>query len=45
VDAAKGLAAIIPSKDMKQILPRLNGLLKTCMACHLEYKVGEPVSR
>ena len=45
VDAAKGLAAIIPTRDMKQILPSLNGMLKTCMACHLEYKVGEPVSR
>lgn len=45
VDAAKGLAAIIPSQDMKQILPRVNVLLKTCMACHLEYKVGAPASR
>jgi len=38
VDAAKGLAAIIPSKDIKQILPRVNAMLKTCMACHLEYR-------
>lgn len=45
VDAAKGLAAIMPTRDMKQILPRVNGLLKTCMACHLEYKVGESASR
>jgi len=40
VQATKDLSAIIPSKDMKQILPRLNGLLRTCMACHLEYKVA-----
>lgn len=45
VDAAKRLAEIMPTRDMKQILPRVNGLLKTCMACHLEYKVGEPASR
>ncbi|OGW65569.1 MAG: hypothetical protein A3H49_13145 [Nitrospirae bacterium RIFCSPLOWO2_02_FULL_62_14] len=45
VQAGKELAAIIPTRDMKQILPRLNGMLKTCMACHLEYKVGEPASR
>jgi hypothetical protein len=38
VQATKDLAAIIPSKDIKQILPRLNGLLKTCMACHLEFR-------
>jgi len=38
VDAAKGLAAIMPSKDMKQILPRFNVMLKTCMACHLEFR-------
>lgn len=38
VDAAKGLAEVIPTRDMKQILPRVNGLLKTCMACHLEFR-------
>ena len=38
VQAAKELAAIMPSKDMKQILPRFNAMLKTCMACHLEYR-------
>ncbi|MBI5776872.1 MAG: hypothetical protein HY444_05725 [Nitrospirae bacterium] len=43
--AGQELVKVIPSKDMKQILPRVNGLLKTCMACHLEYRVGEPVSR
>ena len=37
--AGQELAKTIPSRDMKQILPPLHGLLKTCMACHLEYKV------
>ena len=38
VQASKELAAIMPSKDMKQILPRFNAMLTTCMACHLEYR-------
>ena len=38
VQAAKELAAIMPSKDLKQILPRFNAMLKTCMACHLEFR-------
>ena len=38
VDAVKELTAIIPSKDLKQILPRVNAMLKTCMACHLEFR-------
>ena len=38
VQAGKDLAAIIPSKDIKQILPRFNAMLKTCMACHLEFR-------
>lgn len=42
--AGQELAKILPSKDMKQILPRFNELLKTCMACHLEYKVEVPPS-
>jgi cytochrome c556 len=40
-EAAEELARIIPSKDMKQILPRFNNVLKACVACHLEYKVKE----
>ena len=39
-EAAEELARIIPTKDMKQILPRFNDVLKACVACHLEYKVG-----
>jgi hypothetical protein len=38
-EAAEELARSIPSKDMKQILPRFNNVLKACVACHLEYKV------
>jgi hypothetical protein len=38
-EAAEDLARIIPTKDMKQILPRFNDVLKACVACHLEYKV------
>jgi len=39
--AAEELARIIPTKDLKQILPRFNNVLKACVACHLEFKVGE----
>lgn len=38
VQAGKELAAIMPSRDIKQILPRFNAMLKTCMACHLEFR-------
>lgn len=37
--AAEELARIIPSKDLKQILPQYNNVLKACVACHLEFKV------
>jgi len=40
-EAAKELACIIPSKDMKQILPRFNKVPKACLACHLEFKVRD----
>ena len=40
-EAAEELARIIPSKDMKQILPRFNSVLKACVACHLEFKVRD----
>ncbi len=39
--AAEELAQIIPTKDLKQIMPRFNNVLKACVACHLEYKVRE----
>ncbi|WP_455371418.1 cytochrome c [Petrachloros mirabilis] len=38
-EAAEELAQTIPTKDLKQILPKFNAVLKACVACHLEYKV------
>jgi len=40
-EAAEELARIIPTKDLKRILPSLNNVLKACVACHLEYKVRD----
>jgi hypothetical protein len=40
-EAAEELARVIPTKDLKQILPQFNNVLKACVACHLEYKVGD----
>jgi hypothetical protein len=40
-EAAEELARIIPTKDLKQILPKFNNVLKACVACHHEYKVRE----
>lgn len=40
-EAAEELARIIPTKDLKRILPSFNNLLKACVACHLEYKVRD----
>lgn len=37
--AAEELARVIPTKDLKQILPQFNHVLKACVACHLEYKL------
>jgi len=39
--AAEELARIIPTKDLEQILPQFNNVLKARVACHLEYKVEE----
>jgi len=39
-EAAEELARVIPTKDLKRILPPFNNLLKACVACHLEYKVN-----
>ena len=43
--AGQELAKVIPSRDLKQILPRFNSMLATCVACHLEYKVESRPSR
>lgn len=40
-EAAEELARMIPTRDLKRILPSFNNLLKACVACHLEYKVGD----
>jgi cytochrome c556 len=39
--AAEELARISPTKDLKQILPKFNNVLKACVACHLEFKLRE----
>lgn len=39
--AAEDLAQIMPTQDLKQILPRFNNVLKACVACHLEFKVKD----
>lgn len=38
-EAAEELASAMPTKDLKQIMPKFNNVLKACVACHLEYKV------
>ncbi len=40
-EAAEGLARVMPTKDFKQILPKLDNVLKACVACHLEYKLAK----
>ena len=40
-ESAEVLAQAIPTRDPRQILSKMNALLKTCVACHLEYKVYE----
>ncbi len=37
--AAEKLADVMPTKELKRILPELNNVLKACVACHLEYKL------
>jgi hypothetical protein len=37
--AAEDLAGIIPSKDMKKILPHLDRTMKACVTCHQAYKL------
>jgi hypothetical protein len=40
-EAAGELARSISTRDLKQILPPFNNVVKTCVACHLEYKVSD----
>ena len=39
-EAAEQLARIIPTKDLKQILPQFNNVLKACVACHPNLRSG-----
>jgi hypothetical protein len=36
---AEDLASIIPSRDMKKILPHLERTMKACVACHQAYRL------
>ena len=38
--AAEELARVIPSQDLHAILPKLDGVLKACVACHLAFKTS-----
>ena len=38
--AAEDLAAVMPTKDLKRILPKFNLVLRACVACHIEYKLS-----
>jgi hypothetical protein len=46
-EAAEALARIMPSKDFRQIVPKLNDVLKACVACHQDFRVPQttPSSR
>lgn len=37
--AAEQLADVMPTNDLKRILPEFNNVLKACVACHLEYRL------
>jgi hypothetical protein len=38
-EAAEELARVIPTRDLKRILPSFNDVLKACVACHRQYKL------
>jgi hypothetical protein len=37
--AAEDLAAVIPSQDIKQILPQLERTMKACVVCHQAFRL------
>jgi hypothetical protein len=37
--AAEDLAAVIPSRDIKQILPQLDRTMKACIVCHQAFRL------
>ncbi len=38
-EAAEELARVLPSGDYDRIMPKLNHVLRACVACHLHYRV------
>lgn len=38
-EAAEELAQALPSGNYDRIMPKLNGVLRACVACHLSYRV------
>lgn len=44
-EAAEALAGMMPSHDLKKILPKLDAVLKACVACHLAFKVQKAGAR
>jgi hypothetical protein len=43
-EAAEQLARIMPTRDLKVILPQLDQVLKACVACHLAFRVDGSAS-
>lgn len=37
--AAEDLATVIPSRDLKQILPQLELTIKACVVCHQAFRL------
>lgn len=40
-EAAEDLARVLPSGDYDRIMPKLNDVLRACVACHLQYRVDQ----
>lgn len=39
--AAEELAGVMPTRDLKKILPKFDEVLKACVACHLAFKLKD----
>lgn len=39
--AAEELAGVMPTRDLKKILPKFDEVLKACVACHLAFKLRD----
>jgi len=39
--AAEGLGAVIPTKDLKQILPQLEQTIHACVKCHQTFRLHD----